>query len=56
MQKRFRIYTDHFKGIPVGDALYCELTESKAKQLVKKLAARGVDAIYSYSAIDSAAK
>ena len=53
MTSRFRIYTDHAKGIPAGEPLYRSLTETKAKRIVKTLASRGIEAIYAYSEIDS---
>lgn len=53
MTKRFRVYTDHVGGLGIGEPLYRDLTESKAKRIVKTLSERGLQAIYTYSSIDT---
>lgn len=53
MKKRFRVYTDHVGGIAIGEPVYRELTEAKARKITKALQARGLNALYTYSEIDS---
>ena len=53
MKKRFRVYTDHTGGLPVGEPVYRNLTEAKARKITKAFQARGLNALYTYSEIDS---